>query len=57
MTSLNLNICQYCGKKFSRKILFTRHVILCELMNKPKTKRELDYEREETPDVMPTIEQ
>ena len=41
------NCCKYCGKKFSRKIIYKRHIILCEILNNPKTKREIECEKEE----------
>ena len=41
------NCCYYCGKKFSRKIIYKRHIILCEILNNPKTKREIECEKEE----------
>jgi hypothetical protein len=42
-----MNLCKHCGKKFSRKIIFNRHIILCEILNNPKTKREIACEKEE----------
>lgn len=41
------NFCSFCGKKFSRKIIYKRHIILCEILNNPKTKREIECEKEE----------
>ena len=41
------NSCKHCGKKFTRKIVFNRHIILCEILNNPKTKRESLCEKEE----------
>lgn len=41
------NSCKHCGKKFTRKIIFNRHIILCEILNNPKSKRESLCEKEE----------
>ena len=46
--------CQYCGKEYTRKTSYSRHVILCELLN--QTKREKKCIEEETTDI-PTIKQ
>ena len=45
------NSCKHCGKKFTRKIVFNRHIILCEILNNPKTKREIECEKEEVLDI------
>ena len=43
--------CKYCSKKFTRKIIFNRHIILCEILNNPKSKRESQCEKEEVLDI------
>ena len=50
------NSCKHCGKKFTRKIIYNRHIILCEILNNPKTKRESQCEKEEVLDI-PSPEQ
>jgi hypothetical protein len=50
------NLCKHCGKKFTRKIIYNRHIILCEILNNPKTKRESQCEKEEVLDI-PSHEQ
>ena len=50
------NSCKHCGKKFTRKIVYNRHIILCEILNNPKTKRESQCEKEEVLDI-PSHEQ
>ena len=50
------NSCKHCGKKFTRKIIYNRHIILCEILNNPKTKRESQCEKEEVVDI-PSPEQ
>ena len=45
------NSCKHCGKKFTRKIIFNRHIILCEILNNPKSKRESLCEKEEELDI------
>ena len=45
------NSCKHCGKKFTRKIIYNRHIILCEILNNPKTKRESQCEKEEVVDI------
>ena len=42
------NSCKYCSKNFTRKIIFNRHIILCEILNNPKSKRESLCEKEES---------
>ena len=45
------NSCKHCGKKFTRKIIYNRHIILCEILNNPKSKRESLCEKEEELDI------
>jgi len=39
--------CEYCGKSYSKKIYFTRHVILCEYSRKTKEQRKDEEEEYE----------
>jgi hypothetical protein len=39
--------CQYCGKSYSKKIYFTRHVVLCEYSRKTKEQRKSEDEEYE----------
>lgn len=39
--------CEYCGKSYSKKIYFTRHVILCEYSRKTKEQRKAEDEEYE----------
>jgi len=39
--------CEYCGKTYSKKFFFTRHVILCEYANKTKQQRKDENEEYE----------
>lgn len=39
--------CEYCGKSYSKKIYFTRHVILCEYSRKTKEQRKDEDEEYE----------
>ncbi len=50
------NYCKHCTKKFTRKIVYQRHIILCEILNNPRTKREIECEKEEVLDI-PSMEQ
>jgi len=43
------NLCDYCGKKYTRKTSYTRHIILCEIIH--KNKREKICEDEESTDI------
>lgn len=46
------NECRFCSKKFTRKIYYDRHILVCELLCKTSKERSLDAE--ETEDI-PTI--
>jgi hypothetical protein len=46
------NECHFCSKKFTRKIYYDRHILVCELLCKTSKERSLDAE--ETEDI-PTI--
>jgi len=39
--------CKYCGKSYSKKIYFTRHVVLCEYSRKTKEQRNAEDEEYE----------
>lgn len=39
--------CEYCGKTYSKKFFFTRHIILCEYANKTKQQRKDENEEYE----------
>lgn len=39
--------CEYCGKSYSKKIYFTRHVVLCEYSRKTKEQRKAEDEEYE----------
>jgi hypothetical protein len=39
--------CEYCGKTYSKKFFFSRHVILCEYANKTKQQRKNENEEYE----------
>lgn len=54
--SSNTNNCLFCGKSYTRKLSCDRHVILCEVLYKTKTKREKICDKEETTDI-PTTKQ
>jgi hypothetical protein len=46
------NECNFCSKKFTRKIYYDRHILVCELLCKTSKERKLDVE--ETEDI-PTV--
>jgi len=53
MTSLNqpFHYCGFCCKKYARKIPYNKHVLLCEIIHKPK--RVMDAEAEENNEGIP----
>ena len=42
------HVCSYCLKEYSRKILYSRHIILCELNSKSKREKICEEEEHET---------
>jgi len=34
-----LNICSYCGKEYVRNVVYQRHIIICEIIQKPKSQQ------------------
>lgn len=40
------NSCKYCGKKYTRKSAFDKHVLLCEVFNKTEREKKLEDEEE-----------
>jgi hypothetical protein len=42
------HVCNYCLKEYSRKILYSRHIILCELNSKSKREKTCEEEEHET---------
>lgn len=54
-TSINHNLCDCCGKKFTRKTSYEKHVIICKFI-KNTTKREIICTEEETTNI-PSISQ
>ena len=40
------NKCGHCGKKYTRKSAFEKHVLLCEVFNKSKREKKLEEEEE-----------
>jgi hypothetical protein len=47
MNKLKKKCCNYCGREYVREILYTRHIILCELLHKSKKVKEYEKEDEE----------
>ena len=44
--------CNFCSKKFTRKIYYDRHILICELLSKSQKERKLEVEEcEDTPTV------
>ena len=42
------HVCSYCLKEYSRKILYSRHILLCELNSKSKREKICEEEEHET---------
>ncbi len=40
------NSCNFCGKKYTRKSSYDKHVLLCEVFNKSKREKKLEEEEE-----------
>ena len=47
-TNKSKHVCSYCLKEYTRKILYSRHILLCELNSKSKREKTCEEEEHET---------